>query len=45
MSKKQFMTRIKERTNDELLLIAHNVTCEYSPQEVRRANVSYTTVV
>lgn len=30
------MTRIKERTNDELLLIAHNVTCEYSPQEVRR---------
>lgn len=31
------MTTIKEYTTDELLLIAHNVTCEYSPQKVRRA--------
>lgn len=31
------MTTIKEYTTDELLLIAHNMTCEYSPQKVRRA--------
>lgn len=31
------MTTIKEYTTDELFLIAHNVTCEYSPQKVRCA--------
>lgn len=36
---KSTMTKAKELTTDELLLIAHNVTCEYSEKQVRQAKL------
>lgn len=36
---KSTLTKAKELTTDELLLIAHNVTCEYSEKQVRQAKL------
>lgn len=36
---KSTLTKAKELSTDELLLIAHNVTCEYSEKQVRQAKL------